>query len=63
MLIQIEQPVPQENRIVSKIDRMPEPTAFKIETAKKSKEGLNLEVHVLEIQTFQQFRGPGRPVV
>ncbi len=47
MLTQTKQPAPQDNRIVSKIDRMPEPTAFKIETAKKSKEGLDLEVHVL----------------
>ncbi len=47
MLTQIKQPARQDNRIVSRIDRMPEPTAFKIETAKKSKEGLDLEVHVL----------------
>ncbi len=47
MLTQTNQPAPQDNRIVSRIDRMPEPTAFKIETAKKSKEGLDLEVHVL----------------
>ncbi len=47
MLTQIKQPALQDNRSVSRIDRMPEPTAFKIETGKKSKEGLDLEVHVL----------------
>lgn len=47
MLTQTKQPGPQDYPIVSKIDRMPEPTAFKIATAKKSKEGLDLEVHVL----------------
>ncbi|MCH8203359.1 MAG: hypothetical protein IH996_09665 [Proteobacteria bacterium] len=34
---------------------MPEPTVLKIETAKKSKEGLNLEVHVLA----ELMPGPG----
>lgn len=34
---------------------MPEPTAFKIETAKKTKEGLDLEVHVLA----ELVPGPG----
>ncbi len=47
MLTQTKQPATQDKPIVSRIDRMPEPTAFKIETAKKSKEGLDLEVHVL----------------
>ncbi len=55
MLTQTKQPVPQDHRIVSKIDRMPEPTAFKIEAAKKSKEGLDLEVHVLA----EVVPGPG----
>ncbi len=55
MLTQTKQPAPQDNRIVSRIDRMPEPTAFKIETAKKSKEGLDLEVHVLA----ELMPGPG----
>ena len=47
MLTATKQAEPQDRRIVSKIDRMPEPTAFEIATAKKSKEGLDLEVHVL----------------
>ncbi len=34
---------------------MPEPTAFKIETAKKTKEGLDLEIHVLA----ELVPGPG----
>ena len=38
---------PQGGAIVSRLERMPEPTAFKIEPAKKSKAGLDLEVHVL----------------
>jgi len=45
----------QDHPIVSRIDEMPEPTAFKIETAKKSKEGLDLEVHVLA----ELVPGPG----
>ncbi len=55
MLTQTKQTVPEDNQIVSKIDRMPEPTAFKIEIAKKSKEGLELEVHVLA----EVVPGPG----
>ncbi len=55
MLTQTKQPVPEDYLIVSKIDRMPEPTAFEIETAKKSKEGLELEVHVLA----EVVPGPG----
>ncbi len=47
MLTPTKQAEPQGNPVVTKIDRMPEPTAFRIETAKKSKEGLDLEVHVL----------------
>lgn len=46
---------PQDHPIVSKVDHMPELTAFKIETAKKSKEGLDLEVHVLA----ELVPGPG----
>ena len=37
----------QGRAIVSKVDHMPEPTAFKIEPAKKTREGLDLEVHVV----------------
>jgi len=55
MLAQTKQPAPEHNRIVSRVDRMPEPTAFKIETAKKSKEGLDLEVDVLA----ELMPGPG----
>ncbi len=55
MLTQTKQPVPEDYLIVSKIDRMPEPTAFEIESAKKSKEGLELEVHVLA----EVVPGPG----
>ena len=55
MLTATKQAEPQDRPIVSKIDRMPEPTAFKIEAAKKSKEGLDLEVHVLA----EVMPGPG----
>ena len=55
MLTQTKQTVHEDNKIISKIDRMPEPTAFEIETAKKSKEGLELEVHVLA----EVVPGPG----
>ena len=55
MLTPTMQTVPEDNQIISKIDRMPEPTAFEIETAKKSKEGLELEVHVLA----EVVPGPG----
>lgn len=55
MLTQTKRGDPQDNAVVSSIDRMPEPTAFKIETAKKTKEGLNLEVHVLA----ELVPGPG----
>ncbi len=50
-----KQAEPQDKPIVAKIDRMPEPTAFEIATAKKSKEGLDLEVHVLA----ELMPGPG----
>lgn len=55
MLIPANQVEPQDISIVTKIDRMPVPTAFKIDTAKKSKEGLDLEVHVLA----ELMPGPG----
>lgn len=55
MPIQVKQVETQGNPIVSRIDRMPEPTAFKIESAKKSREGLDLEVHVLA----ELVPGPG----
>ena len=55
MLTATKQAEPQDRPIVSKIDRMPEPTAFEIATAKKSKEGLDLEVHVLA----ELMPGPG----
>jgi len=45
----------EDQPIVSRIDHIPEPTAFKIETAKKTKEGLDLEVHVLA----ELVPGPG----
>lgn len=41
--------------IVTKISKLPAPSAFKIEPAKKSKEGLDLEVHVLA----ELLPGPG----
>ena len=48
-----KRPARRGNPIVSSIDRMPEPTAFKIETAKKSKEGLDLEVGLSRgVETF-----------
>ena len=37
----------RDRPIVSRIDRLPTPTAFEVEPARKSKEGLDLEVHVL----------------
>ncbi|MCG8436203.1 MAG: OsmC family protein [Gammaproteobacteria bacterium] len=46
---------PQSAQIVTKIDEMPEPASFKIETAKKSRDGLDLEVHVLA----ELMPGPG----
>ena len=46
---------PQGHAIVSRLDRMPEPTCFTIETAKKTKEGLDLELHVLA----ELVPGPG----
>ncbi len=55
MLTQAKRAGPQDHPIVSRIDRMPEPTAFKIQTAKKTKEGLDLEVHVLA----ELVAGPG----
>ena len=55
MLSQTNQLEAQGNLIVSRIDEMPEPTAFKIDAAKKSKEGLDLEVHVLA----ELVPGPG----
>lgn len=55
MFTQAKQTNPQDHPIVSRIDRMPEPTAFKIETAKKTKEGLDLEIHVLA----ELVPGPG----
>ncbi|GAB5468401.1 MAG: hypothetical protein Kilf2KO_14310 [Rhodospirillales bacterium] len=41
--------------IVTKIDRLPPPTAFTVEMAKKTKAGLDLEVHVLA----ETLPGPG----
>lgn len=41
--------------IVSRIDHMPESRAFRIETAKKTEEGLDLEVHVIA----EFLKGPG----
>lgn len=55
MSTQTLSPALQVDRIVSKVEQMPEPTAFKVETAKKSKEGLDLEVHVLA----ELVPGPG----
>ena len=45
----------QEMPIISRIDRLPEPTAFQIDGAKKTREGLDLEVHVLA----ELVSGPG----
>ena len=45
----------QDMPIVSRIDRLPEPTAFKIDSANKTKDGLDLEVHVLA----ELVPGPG----
>ena len=50
MLTQTKQTVPEDNQIVSKIDRMPEPTAFKIEIAKKSKEGNGYEAALVNFR-------------
>lgn len=44
-----------DHQIVSKIAAMPEPTAFTVEPAKKSKDGLDLEVHVIA----ELIPGPG----
>jgi len=55
MLTPNEQGDLQDSPIVAKIDRMPEPTVMRIDTAKKSKEGLDLEVHVLA----ELMPGPG----
>lgn len=55
MLTSATQVEPKNKPVVTRIDRVPEPTAFKIETAKKSKEGLDLEVHVLA----ELVPGPG----
>lgn len=45
----------KDRQIVSKIAAMPEPTAFKVEPARKSRDGLDLEVHVLA----ELIPGPG----
>ena len=45
----------EDHPIVSKVARMPEPRAFKIEGARKTKEGLDLEVHVVA----ELVPGPG----
>ena len=45
----------KDRPIAAKADHMPEPTAFKIDAAKKTKEGLDLEVHVLA----ELVPGPG----
>ena len=50
MLTQTKQTVPEDNQIVSKIDRMLEPTAFKIEIAKKSKEGNGYEAALVNFR-------------
>ena len=55
MLTSAKPAEPQDSPIVSRIDRIPEPTAFTIETAKKSREGMDLEVHVLA----ELVPGPG----
>ena len=55
MLNSTKQAELQNRPIVAKIDRMPEPTGFGIGTAKKSTEGLDLEVHVLA----ELMPGPG----
>lgn len=55
MTTQANRADPQDREIVSRIDRMPEPAAFEIEAAKKTKEGLDLEVHVLA----ELVPGPG----
>jgi len=44
-----------DRQIVSKIPMLPEPTAFRIEPARKSKDGLDLEVYVLA----ELMPGPG----
>ena len=55
MLTHASQAEVQGHPIVSKVDRMPEPRTFKIESAKKTKEGLDLEVHVIA----ELVPGPG----
>ncbi len=45
----------KDRPIAAKADHMPEPTAFKIDAAKKTKEGLDLEVNVLA----ELVPGPG----
>ena len=60
MLTQTKQPATQDKPIVSRIDRMPEPTAFKIETAKKSEEAnMFRRTHfVLALATFAAVAQP-----
>lgn len=55
MSIQTEPNALQDRLIVSKIAELPEPTAFKVEPARKSRDGLDLEVHVLA----ELMPGPG----
>ena len=55
MLTSTKQAELQDKPIVARIDHMPEPTAFRTETARISKEGLDLEVHVLA----ELMPGPG----
>lgn len=55
MSTQAEMKQPKGHQIVSRLDVMPEPTAFEVEPATKSREGLDLEVHVLA----ELVPGPG----
>ena len=47
MSVQVSSAAHEGRPIVSRVADMPEPLSFKIEPAQKTKEGLNLEVHVL----------------
>lgn len=55
MSTQAAMPQPRDKPIVSRIESLPQPTTFTTEPAKKSKEGLDLEVHVLA----ELVPGPG----
>ncbi len=55
MTTQAKQANPQIHPVVSKVEHLPPPTALKFEPARKTKDGLDLEVHVLA----ELVPGPG----